>query len=260
MGQHWKALGLESLINNACTGDRLGPDVLKELLIANPVAAPGYSSIMIPEIVAIGAWYVWWLRRKQSHGEPIPPVYRCAASIHAISANSARSVSLSYVPEKKVWKKPRSRYIKLNVDAAFNIDDSTGATGAILRDHTGNFIAASSKFIAQVPSASMAEAMAMQEGLLLAIQKDCNFVEAESDCTEVIHYCWMWNDTIAIYADCLAKVGIIGKVEFKFCPREMNNVAHTIARSCFNSKADCNWLDEPPSFLLQPLLDDVTIL
>jgi hypothetical protein len=84
-----------------------------------------------------------------------------------------------------------------------------------------------------VPSASMAEAMAMQEGLLLAIQKGCNFVEAESDCTEVIHYCFgedqIWNDAIAIYVDCLEKAGIIGKVEFKFCPCEMNNVAHSIA-------------------------------
>jgi hypothetical protein len=54
----------------------------------------------------------------------------------------------------------------------------------------------------------------------------------------------MWNDAIAIYAHCPVKAGIIGKVEFKFCPREMNNVAHTIAKSCFNSKVDCNWVDE----------------
>jgi hypothetical protein len=106
--------------------------------------------------------------------------------------------------------------------------------------------------------------MAMQDGLRLAIQSGCNLVEAESDCMEVIQYCsgenQMWNDTIAIYADCLEKAGIIGKVEFKFCPREINNVAHSIARSCFSSKSDCTWVDEPPSFLLQPLLHDVTIL
>jgi hypothetical protein len=108
----WKALGLENVIENMCQADRLGPDVLKELLISQASPIPGYSSIMVPEIITIGAWYIWWLRRKQTHNESIPPVSRCAASIRATAANSAKATPLNYVPGKKVWEKPRMRFIK----------------------------------------------------------------------------------------------------------------------------------------------------
>jgi hypothetical protein len=74
-------------------------------------------------------------------------------------------------------------------------------------------------------------------------------VEAQSDSIEVIHSSsgqeWMWNEATAVYADCLTSAGIIGKVEFTHCLREVNEVAHQIARCCFDSKNSCNWVDEP---------------
>jgi hypothetical protein len=33
---------------------------------------------------------------------------------------------------RKTWEKPRAKFLKLNLDAAFNIDDFTGAAGAII--------------------------------------------------------------------------------------------------------------------------------
>jgi hypothetical protein len=33
-----------------------------------------------------------------------------------------------------------------------------------------------------------------------------------------------------------------------------------MARNCFNSSNSCTWVDEPPSFILQLLLDDVTLV
>jgi hypothetical protein len=38
----------------------------------------------------------------------------------------------------------------------------------------------------------------------------------------------------------------------------MNIVAHDITRHGYNSNSGSTWVDESPSFLLQPLLDDVT--
>jgi hypothetical protein len=68
------------------------------------------------------------------------------------------------------------------------------------------------------------------------------------------------NDATAIYADIMAKAGLIGKVEFSHRGREINMVAHGLARVCFNSRISCNWVEESPSFLLQSLLNDVTII
>jgi hypothetical protein len=45
----------------------------------------------------------------------------------------------------------KSKYLKLNTDAALNIYDLTGATGSIIRDTLGNFVVASCKYIAHVP-------------------------------------------------------------------------------------------------------------
>jgi hypothetical protein len=39
--------------------------------------------------------------------------------------------------------------------------------------------------------------------------------------------------------------------------RETNKAAHTLASFGFSNKFDCNWVDEPPSVILDDLLNDV---
>jgi hypothetical protein len=68
----------------------------------------------------------------------------------------------------------------------------------------------------------------------------------------------IWNEATAVYADILNQASMIGNVEFTHCGRDINSVAHEIARECFLSQISCNWVEEPPSFPLQTLLDDVT--
>jgi hypothetical protein len=87
---------------------------------------------------------------------------------------------------------------------------------------------------------------------------------AESDSAETIEACtgetrW-WNESSAIFADCVDMIPSIGTVSFKLCPREANQVAHEIARFCFSNNISCNWVDEPPSFLFDSLTNDVTVL
>ena len=104
----------------------------------------------------------------------------------------------------------------------------------------------------------------MRDGLEMANSRGCVSIVAESDCLEVIQYLsgdsQMWNEATAIYADSISIAGLIGTVEFNHCQRDVNKVAHEIARSSFESSSSCNWVDEPPSFLSQFLPDDVTIL
>jgi hypothetical protein len=70
----------------------------------------------------------------------------CSNSIRAIVANAAKAKSQGSV-HKKVWLKPRAGFLKLNVDASFSAKNNNGATGAVLRNCRGDFIAASSIFI-----------------------------------------------------------------------------------------------------------------
>jgi hypothetical protein len=153
---------------------------------------------------------------------------------------------------------------KFEIDATFDMDDQSGASGAIIRDCPGVFVAASCRVITHMNSASMAEALAMQYGLELANSIGRGAIEVESDALEVIQYCTgeerMWNKATAIYANCLSTAGSIGKVDFVYCLRDCNKAAHSIARYCFNLKNSCNWVDDPPSFIAQTLIDDVTII
>jgi ribonuclease HI len=95
----------------------------------------------------------------------------------------------------------------LNVDAYFHSAVCAGSTGAVIRDYKGCFLAASTTLIPHVATASMAEALAMRDGLELVTKLGCNRVQAESDSTEVIEACnggdrW-WSEESAVFADCV---------------------------------------------------------
>ena len=92
----------------------------------------------------------------------------------------------------------------------------------------------------------------------------CNNIVAESDSRDVTEACtgvnsW-WGEASAAFADCIDLASLIGTVSFRYCPMEANEVAHELARSCFTEKISCNWVDEPPSFILGKLTNDVTIV
>jgi ribonuclease HI len=61
--------------------------------------------------------------------------------------------------------------------------------GAVLRDIDGYFIAAACLFIPNISTSTMAEAIAMREGLELANRMSSSRVQAESDSTDIIDAC-----------------------------------------------------------------------
>jgi ribonuclease HI len=260
----WEALGITDVLDRAISASNSGPQALEKILKLAMTTVPGLDELKIPEIVAIGSWYIWWLRRRQTHGEQIPPIQHCVNSIRAITANARKSVPQVNSVAKKVWARPLARNLKVNVDAAYLDADHTGAIGAIVRDNQGNCVAATSKFLSHVSSAMMAEALAVLYGLEMVNRLGFNSIEIESDSMEVIQFCTgeerIWNDATAVYVGIFEHAASIGHVEFHHCRRETNMVAHEIARNSLSTRTSCNWVDEPPSFILSALLNDVTIL
>uniref|UniRef100_A0ACD5VYR5 Uncharacterized protein n=1 Tax=Avena sativa TaxID=4498 RepID=A0ACD5VYR5_AVESA len=109
----------------------------------------------------------------------------------------------------------------------------------------------------------MAEAMSMKGGLDLANRLGFNRVIMESDSLETIEACngsdkW-WCESSAILADCVDLASSIGNVSYQFCPREANQVAVDIARFFLQNKITCTWDYDPPSFILNSLVNDVTV-
>ena len=138
-----------------------------------------------------------------------------------------------------------------------------GATAAILRDIHGNFIAAQCLYIEGGLDVVTMEAMAIRDGLNLANSIGCNNVEAESDSTDIINYCYgqtqWWNAAAAIFAECVDTATSIGKVKFKHCPWTANSVAHDLASYSFCNKKFVSWINESSGWLIETLLNDVLI-
>jgi ribonuclease HI len=144
--------------------------------------------------------------------------------------------------------------VKLNVDAGFNADAGTGSTGAILRDDTEGFIAASCCGIPFIFDQSSSEARALRDGLILAGQIGCNRIEVNSDCMDVIDVMNQGGNSFgtaaAIYEECSMLCHSFVEVVFSHCPREANMAAHVLARFS-DGPESIVWLDDPPpSFLV----------
>jgi hypothetical protein len=96
------------------------------------------------------------------------------------------------------------------------------------------------------------------------IEKKCLRATKNKGVLKVVSACngedFWWSSSAAIFAECMACVAAIEKVEFKHCPRGINVVAHTLARYCFESKNSYNLVDEPPSCIVSKLLDDVIVV
>jgi hypothetical protein len=63
-----------------------------------------------------------------------------------------------------------------------------------------------------------------------------------------------------ISRECVDLASEFNMMKFKYCPREANQDSHEIAKSSFLNKSSCIWIDEPPSFLISTIINDVTTL
>jgi ribonuclease HI len=258
----WSSLGIANTIEEAQLIDRSGSAILEHLLRDEENKFSGFDNIGQNEVIGVACWYLWWIRRRRTHEESVPPMLRCKMSILSIVSNASKVGSKP--ADRPRWEKPNSAQTKVNVDGSFHQDTHAGSVAAVIRDSKGNFLAASTTFLPSVALAAMAEAMAMREGLALANRLGCNNVIMESDSTETVEAfsgedVW-WGDSSAIFADCVDLASLIDKISFKFSPREANGVAHELARNSYETNSTCNWADEPPSFILSFLLNDVTII
>ena len=136
------------------------------------------------------------------------------------------------------WRPPLTHSLKCNVDATFSDSMQIGALSAIILDTKGSFIKGSAR---RVPMASSRPtvALAIWDGLLLALSCSCREILVESNSLEVIEACrgnlHLW-DIKAMMEDIVNL-----KKEFSFCaflwtPREANSIMHFVAKMSLAGK------------------------
>ena len=157
--------------------------------------------------------------------------------------------------------RPEPKFVKVNVDATFFENERSGATTVVIRDEKGKFLAAQCTFIPHVVDVVSCEAQAMRDGLVLANSLGFPRVEAELDSTTVVEQCsgqnrW-WDVAAVLFAEGVEMASMIGKVKFRHCGRETNQVAHVLANYCYCNKLSRSWTNDPPDCVISKLLNDV---
>jgi hypothetical protein len=174
-------------------------------------------------------------------GEKIAPVDDTTFSIQALVVNY-HGASTGAPPREVQWIKPKPNTYKLNINA----------------------ISCYSWVFNHILDASTAEALALQKVLQLIEDIRCSPTTIESDSLELVQafngVIESWSPYTAILADCFQKVRRIEHVQVQHCSREANGASHRLARISFEKNENFFWDGDPPSFLLDTLLNDVTIL
>jgi ribonuclease HI len=160
--------------------------------------------------------------------------------------------------------KPPVGKVMVNVDAAFDEDEGCGSVGIVVRDSTGGVLTAAHNFVPHLVDAPMVEAYALKEGLMLAQHIGCNRLIFQSYCMGVVDKMkdggFTANSTTALYDECNIIWSDFQDIMIEHCNREANQAAHNLAKRVMQCKQNCTWDDKPPSFILDCLASDITIL
>lgn len=143
----------------AATHERSASAILERLLCAE-ISGGNIPNANGIEMIMVAGWYLWWDRRKISHKETCGSAARSAMSIRGIVANTL-ATKLKVPTRSMWWVRPATWVIKLNVDASYHPDAGSGAAGALMRDCTGAFIAASCSYKIHAMDAATMEAQAL---------------------------------------------------------------------------------------------------
>lgn len=128
----WRRLGMWELIERSIPVDRSGSIIFEHILSLHDRQLSLHPNVNFKQALAVGAWYLWWIRRQVTQNEGVPPPWRWPISILSIIPNFQSSSSRALELSQTKWSEPDPGFTKLNVDAAFFADEGMGATSAVL--------------------------------------------------------------------------------------------------------------------------------
>ncbi|KAF7806997.1 putative RNA-directed DNA polymerase [Senna tora] len=175
------------------------------------------------------------------------------------NANSNRDSNSSVTDiNSDVWSPPSVGVVKINVDAAMEIDKCRGALSVVVRDHKGEVLTGSVKRFPCV-SVLQAEGLAVKEAVMMCSALDIKEAIIESDCKLVVDFCndryksWQL-ETILEGTNELLRSN--NGIKVNWISRKKNMVADFWAREAIKNTLCCTWVWCPPVRLRALLLKD----
>ncbi|XP_019197196.1 PREDICTED: uncharacterized protein LOC109191080 [Ipomoea nil] len=158
------------------------------------------------------------------------------------------------------WDKPSSGFYKLNTDVAVSTLNRSMGFGWVLRNDTGQFVAAECIPGKGVFTPKEAEAMAIREALSWIKREGITHLQIESDALEIIQSLKQNDEDSScdlILLDIKDLLRSIHHVAISYVSRTANVVAHSLAREACSMSVRQEWISVPPSFIVNELYSDL---
>jgi ribonuclease HI len=220
-------------------------------------------------ILTVTLWHIWDARNQVREGEslmhPRSVAEKALAYIQMIATYLYKSNPdhrREAAPTPK-WSPPPEGMVMINVDAAIFSPTRQMGLGVVIRDHSGQCLAACSETQDEVVTPEMAEALALRRAVLFAREEGFSRVIFSSDCLSLV------NRVNALQQD----RSIIGPViqdirnaaasflscYFRHVGRGLNYAANYLAKSSFSSVCSV-WRGVVPDCIRETLCNDLMSL
>ena len=99
----WRCLRMSEIIDHASVVDRSGSAILEYLLLMPDSPQILEPSLNFKQVIAVACWYLWWIRRRITHNESVPPIVRWPISVMAIASNYEKAFTKTFRPQEYKW-------------------------------------------------------------------------------------------------------------------------------------------------------------
>jgi ribonuclease HI len=158
--------------------------------------------------------------------------HNTASAEHASALAAAYSRAATPGPDLRQWRKPRSGWLKCNVDAS--ISPGSVGWGLCVRNADGRFVAAGTNNCSYKLNVVESEAKALLEAMQEAIKRGWTNMIFESDSKIVVEAIQVKATGISDMNSIITSIKMLlhcnSNFEVKFVRRQANIAAHTLAR------------------------------
>ncbi|XP_022140628.1 uncharacterized protein LOC111011237 [Momordica charantia] len=149
-----------------------------------------------------------------------------------------------------LWLPPDKRIYKINTDASFLASDQHAGLGIIIRNDRGQVMASATKYLENIQSVDMAEAIVAVEGLQLASKIGVNPVILETDSSRIFNLFSQPSEDLSETGEIVLKAKNFWTqslhASFNFVKREGNKAAHMLARRALLLREFSIWMEDWP--------------
>uniref|UniRef100_A0A803NGI9 Reverse transcriptase domain-containing protein n=1 Tax=Cannabis sativa TaxID=3483 RepID=A0A803NGI9_CANSA len=212
-------------------------------------------------------WFLWNDRNNFIHGKPgLSPTQLWAKSVAYFCNFQQQSTSSKSIRDstgaaaQPHWISPPLDKLKMNVDAACDISRNKIGVGIIIRNSSGQVVAAYSKPLTGRLKPQEMEAKALLIGINWAARCNLSINLFESDSLILVNSINSISNAISSFGDLVLdiknRLSYLSSVCVSHVKRDANQAAHGLAKHALELDDDCMWFEEIPSTIFSVVVND----